>query len=71
MITLFRKISLIHAIKCRKTDDENIANRSFEKLDTLKTKINTGENIGSDIKEWMLENPTVSEEEIKDLNGGK
>lgn len=71
MITLFRKISLIHAIKCGKTDDENIANKSFEKLDNLKTKVNSGEKITNEITEWMQENPTVSEMEIKELNGGK
>ena len=71
MITFFRKISLIHAIKCDKTDNGKVANRSFERLDSLKTKINNGENIGIEITEWMLENPTVSEVEMKDLNGGK
>tara|TARA_Y100000588_G_C13901800_1_gene773214 strand:+ start:363 stop:578 length:216 start_codon:yes stop_codon:yes gene_type:complete len=71
MITLFRKISLIHAIKCDKTNDENIANRSFKKLDNLKTKINSGENVTIEITEWMQENPAVTEAEIKELNGGK
>lgn len=71
MITLLRKISLIHAIKCGKTDDETVANRSFEKLDSIKTEINRGDNVGSEITEWMLKNPTVSDVEIKDLNGSK
>ncbi len=71
MINQLRKISLIHAIKCSKITDMEIAIESFSKLEDLKNKINSEQEVSEEVAKWMNEAPNVNEQDINNLNGNK
>ena len=70
---LFRKASVIHAIKCNTTADFNIAEQSFNRLSELKTQISSTEalrafeEINGYLNDWAGENPIATEGEINKL----
>lgn len=72
---LFRKASVIHAIKCYKTTDFNIAVQSFETLVEFKNRIQTAEDekvlihLNEELDTWAGQNPIATEREINELMG--
>jgi hypothetical protein len=67
---LLKKISAIHAIKCNKSNEFNLAIMSFNTLNDLKEKINKidlnkeDNEIDSLIQNYSDELPSVSENDI-------
>lgn len=70
---LFRKASVIHAIKCANTNDFELAVKSFETLLEFKNRIIKAKDIDelnqidSDLDAWAAESPVASQNEIKNL----
>lgn len=65
-LLLLKKISAIHAIKCLRSIDFEIAELSFDTLISLRDRIINGEeiDINSLIEEYANLSPIVSENEI-------
>jgi hypothetical protein len=71
-ITLFKKISIIHAIKCNKTSSFEMAVQSFDDLSSLKSQLLNSElselaTVSSSVIEWQSNKPSVSEEELNEF----
>ena len=71
-ISMLRKISLIHAIKCNKTASEMIAIQSFNTLGKLKNQININQapdfqDINTLVDLWQNQVPIVTDYDIDSL----
>lgn len=69
---LLRKISVIHAIKCGKTQLFDKAIESFNRLSELKELLvtiedNEFDDVSKQIDEWATSNPVVAENEINQM----
>lgn len=70
---LFRKASAIHAIKCYKTADFDVAVKSFESLVGFKNRIQTAEDeevllhTNEELDLWAAQEPIATEREIENL----
>ncbi|MDK2772353.1 MAG: hypothetical protein KYX68_09035 [Flavobacterium sp.] len=74
-ISIFKKISAIHAIKCAKTTNIKIATSSFDKLQEIKIKLESTpvdqiNAIIGEIEDWKSTEPIVNDSEIKQLIKG-
>lgn len=72
-IDLYRRISLIHAVKCNETEMTVEAVTSFNRLLDFKNQIASGtdDDLENQINQWMNESPIVSEAEIMKLYNAK
>ena len=71
-ISIFKKASAIHAVKCAKTSDMKIATESFDKLQEIKLKLADIKEfqlveLNKEIETWKNSNPIVKDEDISDL----
>lgn len=73
-MTLERKLELIHAIKCSKTDKSPIAEQSNNKLADLKGRLATEgatASLKKDMEDWMGSFPVVLERDIENIATNK
>jgi len=68
----FKKISIIHAIKCNTTSSFEMAVQSFDDLSSLKSQLLNSElselaTVSSSVIEWQSNKPSVSEEELNEF----
>ena len=66
-LSIYRKLSIIHSIKCNYTGSSRVAEESFHKLNELKNRLSNGKLENQVIQDWMTTNPAVSEAEIEML----
>ena len=71
-LPLFKKISLIHAVKCNKAKSFDAAIQSFNDLSNLKNQIVNNEGtdlsfMNSTILTWQSTSPSVSDAELSEL----
>jgi hypothetical protein len=71
-LNLLRRIAVIHAIKCKRTTSEQVANSSFEKVTELRTRINNSteeeqDALLAEIHQWAGSNPIATDNEINNL----
>jgi hypothetical protein len=70
---LFRKASVIHAIKCNKAEDFNIAIQSFETLERFKCRIQNAVDekeliyLNGELDIWAGQEPIATQSEIEHL----
>lgn len=69
---LFKRASVIHTVKCKKSTDFNEATASFEKLQRIKISLQASNEedftaIENEIENWKNSNPIASENEIKEI----
>lgn len=69
---LFKRASVIHTVKCKKSTDFNEATASFEKLQSIKISLEASNvedfvTIENEIENWKNSNPIISENEIKEI----
>lgn len=69
---LFKRASVIHTVKCKKSTDFNEAIASFEKLQSIKISLQVSNEedfatIKNEIENWKNSNPTANESEIKEI----
>ncbi len=67
---LFKRASVIHTVKCKKSTDFNEATASFEKLQSIKISLQASNEedftiIENEIENWKNSNPIARENEIK------
>jgi hypothetical protein len=67
IISDYRKISIIHGIKCAKTLSDEVAIESFNTATSLKGRLNEDSFNQSEIDDWQKSNPIVSDREIEQL----
>lgn len=75
-ISIFRRISLIHAVKCNKTTSMTTAIESFNELSDLKGLIENSQtddlkNVNERIAEWQNQNPVVTDYDLDYLLNSK
>jgi hypothetical protein len=71
-ISIFKKASAIHAVKCAKASDMKMATESFEKLQEIKLKLADSTEdqlaeLNKEIETWKNSNPIVKDRDVDDL----
>jgi hypothetical protein len=69
---LLRRISVIHAIKCNRTLDENEVKASYDRLNELKDKVISSSDselvrMATEIEDWAGSAPIADDREIEKL----
>jgi hypothetical protein len=70
-ITVSRRIAIIHAIKCKKTESDLVADESYSKQANFQGKIREGVTdlpaLHSEINRWAESSPIVTEKDIDEI----
>jgi hypothetical protein len=74
VISIFKKASAIHAVKCAKASDMKMATESFDKLQEIKLKLKLEYNtedqlveLNKEIETWKNSNPIVKDGDVDEL----
>lgn len=75
-ISIFRRISLIHTVKCNKTISMNTAIESFNTLSYLKGLIENSQTddlkiVNEKVVEWQNQKPVVTDYDLNHLLNSK